>query len=197
MGDPSALAILDKRRPDYMGPYIYHAVHLHRYTLGTTYPEIGRHVKQMINTPQLRNNCALVIDVTGVGRPVYDYFTEAGMQPIPITIVPGNQEISDGFGGWHVPKRNLVFAIQILLSERRLKLAQALEHTAALQEELKVFQVKVTKAGNDSYEAWRDKDHDDLVLALAIACWYAERFVESADEIQKRQDNAWLRMKHV
>lgn len=28
--------------------------------------------------------------------------------------------------------------------------------------------------GHDSYEAWRDGDHDDLVLSLAMACWFAE-----------------------
>lgn len=28
---------------------------------------------------------------------------------------------------------------------------------------------------HDSYEAWRERGHDDLVLALALACWRAEQ----------------------
>ena len=28
---------------------------------------------------------------------------------------------------------------------------------------------------HDSYGAWREKEHDDLVLAVALACWYGER----------------------
>jgi len=28
--------------------------------------------------------------------------------------------------------------------------------------------------GHDSYEAWREGDHDDIVLSLAVACWSAE-----------------------
>ena len=34
--------------------------------------------------------------------------------------------------------------------------------------------VKVNlQTGHDSYEAWRERDHDDLVLAVAFASWYA------------------------
>ena len=33
----------------------------------------------------------------------------------------------------------------------------------------------MSSAGNDTYEAWRESDHDDLVLAAAIACWYGEK----------------------
>ena len=29
--------------------------------------------------------------------------------------------------------------------------------------------------GHDSYEAWREGDHDDLVLSLALAVWYGQR----------------------
>jgi hypothetical protein len=32
--------------------------------------------------------------------------------------------------------------------------------------------------GLDSYEAWREEDHDDLVLAVAMACWCGERYPE-------------------
>jgi hypothetical protein len=28
------------------------------------------------------------------------------------------------------------------------------------------------QTGHDSYEAWRERDHDDLVLAVALACYW-------------------------
>ena len=34
------------------------------------------------------------------------------------------------------------------------------------------FRVTVSDAGHDS---WGGRDHDDLVLALAVACWFGER----------------------
>jgi hypothetical protein len=35
-----------------------------------------------------------------------------------------------------------------------------------------VFKVNLA-TGHDSYEAWREEAHDDLVLAVSLACWYA------------------------
>ena len=29
--------------------------------------------------------------------------------------------------------------------------------------------------GHDAYEAWREKDHDDEVLAVALGCWVGEQ----------------------
>jgi hypothetical protein len=41
-----------------------------------------------------------------------------------------------------------------------------------LVKELMNFRVKITAHANDTYDAWREETHDDLVLALAMACWY-------------------------
>jgi hypothetical protein len=30
-------------------------------------------------------------------------------------------------------------------------------------------------AGNETFESWRERDHDDLVFAVALACWWADR----------------------
>lgn len=46
-----------------------------------------------------------------------------------------------------------------------------------LVKELLNFKVTISTSGHDSYEAWREGDHDDLVLATAMALWLAERKV--------------------
>jgi hypothetical protein len=35
-------------------------------------------------------------------------------------------------------------------------------------EELSLFRVKVTPSANETFVAWRERDHDDLALALAL-----------------------------
>jgi hypothetical protein len=41
---------------------------------------------------------------------------------------------------------------------------------------LSTFRVKVNIAmAQESFEFWREKDHDDLVLAAALPLWYPER----------------------
>jgi hypothetical protein len=44
-----------------------------------------------------------------------------------------------------------------------------------LVKELENFKAKVTVAASDPYELWREGQHDDLVLAVALACWEGER----------------------
>ena len=44
-----------------------------------------------------------------------------------------------------------------------------------LARELELFRVKVTASRSEVYESWRERDHDDLVLALALACWAGTR----------------------
>jgi hypothetical protein len=57
-----------------------------------------------------------------------------------------------------------------------LKIAPALREAKTLTKELQTFRVKVSLAkANESFEAWRERDHDDLVLAVAMAVWLAER----------------------
>jgi hypothetical protein len=57
-----------------------------------------------------------------------------------------------------------------------LKVAGGLKLAPVLVEELLNFKVKINvKTAHDSYEAWREGIHDDLVLAVALACWYAEK----------------------
>ena len=63
----------------------------------------------------------------------------------------------------------------MLMQTKRLKVASALREARILIQELSTFKVKITLAGNETFEAWRERDHDDLVLALAVAVWYAQK----------------------
>jgi hypothetical protein len=49
-----------------------------------------------------------------------------------------------------------------------------------LIKEFLAFRVKITAAANETFEAWRERDHDDMVLAVALACWLGESYVPLA-----------------
>lgn len=56
----------------------------------------------------------------------------------------------------------------------RLKVAASLPEAATLTHELQNFQVKISlDTAHDSYGAWREGAHDDLVLAVCMALWIA------------------------
>jgi hypothetical protein len=65
--------------------------------------------------------------------------------------------------------------LQVLLQGRRLRVAQGLPAAQVLARELQNFRMKVTLTNSDNLGAWRENQHDDLVLAVALACWMAER----------------------
>jgi len=92
----------------------------------------------------------------------------------PITITAGHKSSPGEMGGWLVPKRELVSTLQVLLQSRRIKLAPGLPATKMLVRELLDFKVKITPAANETFGAWREGAHDDLVLAIAIAAWVGE-----------------------
>jgi hypothetical protein len=152
----------------------YEVVGLKRYELGTAYPAVVADVKETLGKEPLRSaETRLAVDATGVGPPVVDMFRQAGLKPKAITITGGNTVNRDG-DDYNVPKRDLVSCVQVLLQSERLKIATRLPHAATLQRELLNFKVKITLAANDTYGVWREGLHDDLVLALAMACWAGE-----------------------
>ena len=85
--------------------------------------------------------------------------------------------MASGAGGaWQVPKEELTSILQVLLQARRLKISSRLEHARTLQTELQNYRVKITAAPDAADASWREHEHDDLVLATALACWLGERF---------------------
>jgi hypothetical protein len=160
----------------------HHLRYLARIPLGTKYPTIVEQVKGLLSQPPLsRDDTPLVVDGTGVGKAVVDMFTAAGVRPYAVTITGGDTVNRED--PWHlkVPKRDLVGQLVALYQSRRLKTAAGLELAPVLLNELVNFKVKVSIAtGHDSYEAWRESVHDDLVLAVALACWFGEQSGEFA-----------------
>ena len=114
----------------------------------------------------------LVVDATGVGTPVVDMFRRAPLEcsMLPVTITGGNHQ-SRGPDGYSVPKRDLVTGLQVLLERDELRMPEELDAGGQLVKELMNMQVKVSEGGHDSYGAFRSGEHDDLVLALGLACW--------------------------
>ena len=161
------------KKPPYAVPY------LQRFPLGTPYPQIVTAVVDLLRTPKLHGSM-LVVDQTGVGRPVVDMLRD-GMRGrvtghlVPVTITGGHDVTRGERAEYRVPKKELVGVLQVLLQTRRLRIAQSLPEAAILVRELETFRVKITEAANETFGAWREGQHDDLLLAVALAAWAGER----------------------
>jgi hypothetical protein len=164
--------------------------HLERFELGTRYTKVTERVQELLDSPPLQGKkITALVDATGVGRAVVDSFFHAGLRPAPVTI-HGGASVGRDHNGFRVPKRDLVSAIQVLLQSGRLKIAQGLPLAETLKKELLNFKVKIDPAtAHDSYSHWREGDHDDLVLATAMACWARQWWMRNLDEHWAREWN--------
>ncbi len=174
--DFTALSVTEQIWSPAIKGYQYNLAYLNRPKLGTPYPDVVKAVKKLLWDKQLRTNCSdppyLVVDKTGVGAPVVDMFNATGVSPIAITITAGGK-YNRVPHGYNVPKRDLVMRLVMLFQTGRFKIAAGIPLGNILIDELKNFKVKInTATGHDSYEAWRDKEHDDLVLSVAMAAWF-------------------------
>jgi len=176
----------------------YHVRHLERPALGTSYVEVVERIIALLKSlAKLDEELVLAVDTTGVGRPVADMlkarlaeWLEADrsirLNSAWITITGGDSVTRVEGGGLRVPKRDLASAPLVLMQNKQLKIAEGLQLADTLKRELLNFKVKINIAtGHDSYEAWREGDHDDLVLAVAMACWTGERYLRKEDSIPR------------
>jgi hypothetical protein len=150
--------------------------HLERMPLGTPYPDVVERVREMVRDEKLVGRCSLAVDGTGVGAPVVDLLrsAELGCDLSAVTITAGDHESQSG-EVWSVPKRDLIGGVQVLLEKGELRIARELREAGALMREL--LDVRMTMAGSGRVRLGADGfgEHDDLVIALALACWRAKR----------------------
>jgi hypothetical protein len=187
--DYSALAVIQGVKEMSEGGKIQphlHLRHLERYPLRTPYTDIADRVAALMRSEQLngveydpsrrrttKTRSELLVDKTGVGAGVTDLLKAKGLHFTPISIHGGEKVNSDN-GAYNVPKKDLVAALEVPFDTGTLKVAEGLQLWPTLKEELLNFRRKQNRKTNHiSFEHWREGDHDDLVLACAMACWGA------------------------
>ena len=165
---------------------LLHLRHLERYPLRTPYTDIADGVAALMRSEALNREeydpvrrrvarAELLVDKTGVGRGVTDILKERGLRFTGVVIHGGEAAHRQG-GSYHVPKKDLVAALEVPFDAERLKIAEGLALWGVLREELQNFRRKQNpKTAHNSFEHWRETGHDDLVLAAALACWGATR----------------------
>lgn len=149
---------------------VFHLGLLERMPLHTPYQAIGTRVYDILH--RCGDSASAVIDQTGVGRPVVEQMQH--MPIIPVTITAG-QGTNVDYDGWKVGKKVLVSNAQVLIQNQRLIVAKGLPLVEEFVREMLAFKVKLSAAGNQSFEAWREGVHDDLVLSVCLAAWWAAR----------------------
>jgi hypothetical protein len=147
----------------------YTVRHLRRWPPGTLYPHMAREVSALLGSRELCA-CRLVVDQTAVGRAVASLFRSAGAGSVlPVLISAGHAVTRGEDGCTHVPKKELVSAVQALLQTRRLKVAAGLPLAEALSCEMASFRAAVKLSGGEEDMSWREREIDPPGRALLLA----------------------------
>jgi hypothetical protein len=188
---PAALAIIE-RTPGALeaSPVTHELGHLQRWPVGTPYPRIIHELTEILRTPLpiLQANrdalgnvlprdlggqtAALVVNATGVGRAALELLRDEApdVRRVATWVTTGDQALEET-EGWRVPQRDLVAAVQVLEQQNRLEMAEDLADYPELRQQMDAFKVVPGVAGRDRYDPTAG---DDLVVALALACWWGE-----------------------
>jgi len=127
-----------------------------------------------MQSPGLVGRCTLTMDGTGVGAPVLEMLRRARLGcRTEAVIMTGGEAQRYGHGGCHVPKRDLVTGLQLMLEHGDLGLSTKVPASDELAKELSAMRARINRTGQASYGAWREGEHDDLAMATALACWKA------------------------
>src|SRR5580704_5464379 len=167
--DHSALAVVERvdHRRAFQGTAFEKLLvrYVERMPLGMPYPKVVERVRKIVFSEELYGHCVLVADATGVGAPVIDMLRAARLGcELNAVVITGGERGAAGNGS--VPKRDLMAELQVLLEQGQLKIGR-LRETGQLMRELN--DVSMSVSGRIGAEG--SGKHDDLVIALALACW--------------------------
>ncbi|MBL8176005.1 MAG: terminase family protein [Bryobacterales bacterium] len=146
---------------------------LHRVPLGTSFAGIAALVAAITRHPAIQGGSnRLIVDGTGVGRPVVEQIRSHHPDPILHTVIITSGSNETRTGDTHgIPRKTLLGLLELSLQNSAFKISRGLPLANALLEELNNLQRDPDNPYNDELRPVRPSIHDDLVFATALAYW--------------------------
>jgi hypothetical protein len=179
--DPSTLAILHRPDPNAIfslaGPEPPQLIlrHLETMKLRTPYTDVVARIAEIAAKPAVAGTKHLAVDATGVGEPVVEMIVKAKLPcgVMPVMLTSGYGEHKDG-RIWRVPKLDLYAGLQAAFERGEVKISKRLPELSQLMKELTDVKIEIGPSRKIHLGAEGYEQHDDRVIALALAAWAAK-----------------------
>lgn len=176
IGDSTAVAVSEWTTRDDGQHFMVRR--LERLPLGLPYPEQAKRIVQMLEGLRAMSakwqaegtgvmDILTTLDVTGVGRGLFDLLTERGETVTPVTITSTERLTQRDDLEWSCGKSILVSNLLIGIQRGAIHLPQGTEAEALLSE-LQSFRLEQTPSGRMTFNA-KSGAHDDLITALGLS----------------------------
>jgi hypothetical protein len=133
----------------------------------TTLPTLIRTLEYHLYQPPLRGRSQLIVEAPAACRPWIDQIRQAALQLVAVQLQEGGAAPRHVGANWTVSLEQLAGGQELLLQMDRLEFADQLPLLPQLVEEVEAFR----RIRDGSAPPRRLS----LCLALAVACWWAER----------------------
>ncbi len=184
-GAPSGIAILERFKPPPAPGRRRLATYVCRYLRRwlppeTAYPVLLSELAMMLSGPLAKSE--LIVEAGASIRPVVAMLRKhrlrACIRPVEVKVSAEDTYVGDA---WKVGKGSLIETTRQVLQEERMTFDEQMpaEVRATTPSVRTVYQALLTypfdraPAANEAFAA-RDGEYDDLVLAVALACWFGE-----------------------
>jgi hypothetical protein len=182
--DHSAIALIEYRtiptgtfEPYYRQPLFRRELHLRylkQFPIGTPYLEVVPQLARLCRHPQIAGHGSLIVDATGHGECVVELIQR---ERLPVNFLAANITSGDHVNvtrwGRNVPKRELITRTDLLFEQSHLHIAATAKEMGILQHELLQYESMIGEDGHTRYGPASSLTHDDTVMALALAGWWA------------------------
>jgi hypothetical protein len=186
--DPSTLAVIEASH--FSGKAMYLVSFLKRFNLSMLYTDISNKLaamdKQLKAIAAAQGKEAIItyiLDSTGIGGPITETVAKqlpyAKILKVYITGGISTTTAQDDPYEYHVPKGQLISGLMAAFDSSTIYMSKQSKEINAILDELANFEIHISEAGRDAYNAAPSK-HDDLVIALALAVWAADQMGDSS-----------------
>lgn len=180
LGDPRAQDAHYMRKPVKLINR-YHVRYMERPDLGTDYGTLLSKVNAIMNTPELRGESRLIVDIGNVGDALWEEWNRQGLAPIGIRFTAGDRETVSP-QGYNVPKIDMITRMMLVFARKRIlfgsfdpeRYPEYERLKRVIARELQNLRASYTARGHVQIEA-PSGEHDDMVMALAMVLWWFER----------------------
>lgn len=119
-----------------------------------------------------------VLELNNTGTHVYEVlYSQKNLPVIPVTTTKDVKDLDKKYSGKIMDKNEMARLMAHWFQDGSIVLPLALTgELAELKRQLSIFAEHRTEAGSVSYRA-EGQEHDDLVMALMLCCFYARHLI--------------------
>jgi hypothetical protein len=135
--------------------------------------DIVNRIIEFLDNDQLKENLDLIADTTVCGQKLIDSLIKAKLNPVAVTMIDEGTATSNDVDRVLL-KKELLTNLQMLYVAERLRINPQSALGRVIAEEILRFRVRKTPENDDMGKSDKKPEYEDLIFALALACWYGQ-----------------------